>query len=709
MHRNPINVFWSSAFTLLASAAMLLNDASFMATAQEKKGVPNPPPAAPRAMIVVHTKYANGGLDETHRNEAVSLAFELARCGYIVDLVTEQESHDAAKEQIVQHTQRFKNLPKKLNLTLARATDAKDIEKVIHTWIKLLDTERSPLALLVVSGHGFEREKLPHFRCVSDDENSDGVALASILGESARYPKGIPLAVIWNACRAEAQKPGEKVAPLVVKDKEGKPVELPPEPAPAQSSGSDAWLTDRKSAFHFKSVPTDKREPGGRQPAVLLTTSSGALAAAGNKQLNTVVGHLAAALRDKEQLDDFLKSLYPSRVNHPQLRLQEWFHYGVAKFQASFLVQSYDLREGDLVKMGAIVANRGANGLAAPKTRQDTVNLLNDFLAKDIGELDFDHLLDPAPGSLVVTHPGNKLAAPWAGARVGSEGGFDPAGKVLELEFVAERGPGTPTNAPNGLKFAFNPTHRFPKEMGQYYNFAIGRRSALNQDAAQTPGFVATFNQPSRVFLPLVPTTDGATKERLPLDSIGFATAGDLNVEPWPAKASVRVLRLNLIPKEHVPSHAAVGLAPQPSNLELFPDCWVWGNQSNREPFLTIQPSGKSLKLVPDKQAGNVSRTGGSLAPNRYVPKGYVLRLEIANSGTAEGELFVDLLREDQERRAQEKFLTRSSVKVPASTATFRKDLPLDKTGWVNYLSIATMSNGLELKRIALVKDPKAK
>lgn len=673
---------------------------------QPKAAVKPKDPIAPRAMVLVQTKYPQGQLDDTHRNEAVELAFELAHAGFQVDLVTEADSAEAVKTHKQALMTKAKNLPKQFELHLTVANDSEEVEKVIHDWIDVLDKEKTPLAILVMSGHGVERKKEPTFLTIKDTEEAGGLPMASILSKVGQSSRGIPLAIVWNTCRLEKGiKDMREFGPLKVKDKEGNPIVVPKdsEPTPV-TSGSDTWLTNRRSTFGFRSG--ELYNPKERfKPTVLYTTRMGEAAKAGNKDNLTVVGYLAEALRNKDRFDAFLRVMYPSRLNQPTLRFLEWVHYGVANFQRTALSQSHELLIGDIVTLETVIAARTAAGLQANRIRQDAFNLLHELLIKDAGELDFEHKFAPTPGSLAVTFRGKQLAAPWAGAKVGSDNGIDPSDKVLELEYVAERGAQTPLSS-QSLKFVFNPTHRLPG--GEYANLAINQFSRSGVNSASSPVFTAFFNQPSRVVLPLFQMKDPTTNVTLSLEAIGIAPATVTATDVWPTDATIRILRMNVLPSDQVP-RAIIGFIPQPVNLEIFPEVWRFGDQFPKEPSLKLDPSGNSFKLAPDANSKTYSRAGGQLLPNKYIPKGSMLRLELGNSSNAEAELVIDLLHEDEIRNPTEKFLNRETIKIPANSSVIRRDIPIMSFGWVNYLSLSTKSSGIELRRISLVKDPKVK
>ncbi len=637
------------------------------------------------ALVVVQQKYPKpfrelGGATL----EAAQLAAQLCKAGYRVVLVADGPLDAKAQAALV---------VKGGEVSVRQAATAKALDKELGDWLAEVARDQPTLALLVLSGHGEERNKEAFFLTVDDAPGKGGVSFDA-LRQSAETapPKGLYLTMVYDACRTPAPPAAVNPAPaLKVVGPDGKPVEPPPAGVPAapmlppDTRGNYEYLQRRERGLRVI-APRPKAAVAALTPTVLYSTRSSERAVA-EKGL---VHYLTEALSSPKVFDEFLKLMAPGQVGRPEMRLYDWAHFAVARLQAQELTQSHELVVGSVPLTQAVVV-RGAGGAAQPQVRDAYIDLLAKPLARDMGDFEMEY--DSRIG-LTITRPEKGVAAPWAGCLIPPGGGIDPSGKVLVVDVVAEH----PKMTRGELIMSVNPFRRPPE--GKYLNL----HSGIEKDSDLLPAI--PFANPKRITLPLRAIPD-ATGKPQPLDALGWASAAVNSDKAWTPQTSLTVIGMTLVAQ---PPNGKLGAAVQPLDFsELTRDIWLADDAFTGDGVLhaTRKPGmGGQFQLEPQAGFAGKSRCGGALVPPRYVPRGHSLQFDAWTTNGKPAEVVVDLLYIDPLTAAVTAYADRESVTIPPQGPGQRpKQIPLAERGSVNYLRLSTKDAGVHIKSIRIVQS----
>lgn len=634
--------------------------ASILAVGAGRGVAQSPKPSkkqSPPPTVFVHatSNYRNGLTSTEHTvNYAAEFAAEFAALGYSVRFATDTDSAPTARKKLK-------------GVTVEEVNDGGTLSREVHQWMRDATVAQSPLAILVLSGHGRERgdgkDWVPYYLCRDDDPGTKGVSLTEI-EKAATQPPGTKLFVIYNACRTRVK--GNEV-----------PVKAP-EPAkrPARSSSQ---LVDPSTLV----IVNTKLSPTGfHYPTVLYATQPDEVAIA----TEDLIFWLTKGLRFEGEVRQALTTQYPE-LGHAQadLRLYQWFLYVTTQVLTTRRFTQQPVAAEGAVPLATVV-RRVVNGKPRAPTAEDLPIDLLKYFTPTAGDL--ERAFSPDTG-LTITKPRAGLGSPWAECEFANNVTWPVVNRMLELDVVARKGDmdGKATNldfevhAKNGVRFLSDPG-------------AVGP---------------IAFNQLTRVYVPLntVPDEGGSpyAMSRLALVSERQPIGGrpPVGVPQWPVGASLTVVGVKLVPRplgdrQFARNHSRT----QDVNLLHR---WHYGDPGE-SPRLDVRMEGRARdalqwQLHPTAGANEASRCGGRFAPDPwvYVPQENVLEVEA--SSTTKGTFTVELMSRGGDGLAEKAFVEPKSVTVGPGVAT-KTTLKLVESGYADYLAVTTSDPNIRIKSLKI-------
>jgi len=587
-------------------------------------------------------------------------------------------------------------------VVLTVTDDAPALRARCEKWLGEVAANKAPLAFLVFSGHGEEREPAAesprpftrtdglHFLTVGDRAGTGGVALAQVRRTAMAQANGLPLVVVYNACRTPRE-------PLRVENEAGRP---PPAVPPKLPDPTDPtyWLA-RKVAFRIAPELAGK-DPTHLAPTWLLAAPPGARA----KADRDLVSYLSRAFSDRADLIRFLEWAYrnePARVG--DLTLRDWFLYAVTRQKAETGIDISPLVVQAGVPLETRIARLAGPGFTPVAGRDLVVDLRGQFL-KTTGAFD----VDPGPGPVLrVRHPDtfNPPATidgqAYASGRLGPPDGLDPSGRALVVDCVASFHPTKAAAVPRATILAFHvqPSMASDKLIGRTNYVELGANANV---------YAARYGQARRITMPLV-SGKGAK-----LDLLAFGAHKDMftkvNAPPWEPGGVLTVFGLKVVPQPDVPTLAEQDLLPN-----LMSGMWApYDRGAGNDEFLEIKPAdrfkdgGYRADLGRKPGPATWARTAGLLTPPVFVPRGNVLRVEAKNPGPAPVTLSIDLLDLNDTTR-DVKALTKHVVILFGPGESKAHPVVLGEEGFANFLALGLTGDRLLIKGITVLPEPPTK
>ena len=688
--------------TLLRTAALAVCLITGAAAAQ---------PAADRppvgmAVVVVQGGYPKIGRLERTVEAGARLAGGFARIGWSVLVISDSGAKEAVENVLkAGNATRVKSADGKARgVQVAEANDAPAVNTLVTRWMRAVSTAKPPVAFLVLSGHGEERPPEPPggrlggavLLTVADHWGAGGVAVADLRREAASYPNGLPLVIVYDACRS--------VPVPDVRGPNGEPAGLPAPAPAADASDADAWRTiwgSRKTGGRF-AVPL----PGGADavaPTVVYTTRQG-------QKADATVGFidfLARGLIDQEDLKTFLTWLDAGRT--PDLTLGNWMLHAEARFRAAVNTrQSVEVWEA-AVNWQTRVARWDGGRLGPPRPGDKVVDVTRQFRASS-GEL--SAVFEPDTG-WTLEYP-TDFAAVLASRKWYTAGpltlpdGIDPTGRQFVLDVVASRRQAPGVAPPTATALGFHAQPAFGVD-------DLGNYRELTRDNYRL--FTAPWDQRFRVTMPLLDAGRAADGRQVRLDLLAFAGHKDMfnnpAVTPWEPGASLRVvgMRIEPRPSDRPPAPSAAGPVP----VRLVSGDWspfIRAAGAADGEFLSLgQAKPKDpyrYRLATPKAAKGWFRCGGELNPPVYVPARNALYVEGMNlDATAASTLLIDLLHLDEATGTVRAFANRAQVVFKAGERKAQY-VALDAgEGYADFLGLSVTGPGVALKGITLEPAPR--
>lgn len=598
------------------------------------------PPKKLTAMIAAFDNYAH--LDKLNFAvaSALELAKELTRLKYDATFLTDADSVEKAKKALG-------------GVAVEEVADAGALRGRVLKW---LDDEAKPaaaqLALLVLTGHGCERDKKPWFLAAGDRAADGGVAIEEINLHAAKARA--PLVVICDTCRTEVSAPKAPAAPAAGPRGRGAD---PPTGDPVSKAQNKAFAVSYGAA---RGPESKSRRPGQRLPPNLFSTTAGKKAADAEGDL---IGNLAAGLKPGKRTQFAAHAVggLTAADDESTLSLHAWFYSAItAVLRATGLQQAHELKADspdDLLRPVARLDPKGAPQLP----------WLNPQQSVDLPPLWYPEHGDYQPTALhgglrwQIDAPAAAPREPWASGYVAPQGtGFDTTGRALFFEYVLEHDAPAPRTVRFGLDAKFvNPPFADRLLLG------TGRKWFCEKE-------------PNKVQFEKVPLLPDQT-----LNYVGFS---DLPK----GKCRLKVRRLYLADAKLTEA------SQQKPATDLLPRCWFGETSPAADEVLPLEVTQGKFAAAQAKESAvfkigkgtGPGWRGGPLAPPVWVRKGDRLDLEVENRGSEKMQVEIQL---------KEDFATLVKETVTLEPGKHKKSLAVTADGLANYFVVARPSSDLYL------------